>query len=92
MYTCKDNLCGVSFTACCPAFCRLPYHTANDKKLLEKKLEFLHLTHKVKGSVEPAFISCFLAFCSLSGNKVTAEGACAVAAALQVNQTLQELK
>ena len=79
-------------TAQRPAFCHLPYHTENDKNLLWEELDCVHLTHKVEGSVEPLLISCFLAFCSLSGNKVTAEGARELAAALQVNQTLQELK
>ena len=35
---------------------------------------------------------CSLTFCSLGSNQITAEGAHAVAAALQVNQSLQELK
>ena len=39
---------------CCGS---LPYHTANDKKLLGKKLDCVHLTHKVNQSVEPALIS-----------------------------------
>ena len=52
---------GISFTAHRPAFCRFPYRTANDKKLLGKKLDCVHLTHKVKGSVEPALISYSIA-------------------------------
>ena len=37
-------------------------------------------------------ICCFLAFCSLGSNQISDEGAHTVAAALQVNQSLQELK
>ena len=35
---------------------------------------------------------CFLTFCSLSYNQISDEGACEFARALQVNQSLQELK
>ena len=35
---------------------------------------------------------CSLTFCSLSWNEIEDEGACALAGALQVNQSLQELK
>ena len=35
---------------------------------------------------------CFLAFCSLGSNQISDEGASTVAATLQVNQSLQELK
>ena len=35
---------------------------------------------------------CFLTFCSLGSNQISDEGASIVAAALQVNQSLQELK
>ena len=41
--------------------------------------------------VEPPLISCSLTFCSLSRNHIK-EGAHVVAGALQVNQSLQELK
>ena len=34
----------------------------------------------------------FLTFCSLSENKITGEGACEFAGALQVNQSLQQLE
>ena len=37
-------------------------------------------------------ICCFLTFCSLGSNQISAEGAHAVAAALQVNQSLQKLE
>ena len=51
----------------------------------------LYTLHKVKGFVEPPFISCSLIFCSLSDNQIK-EGAHVVATALQVNQNLQELE
>ena len=38
------------------------------------------------------FDFCFLTFCSLGTNQISAKGVHAVAAALQVNQSLQELK
>ena len=34
----------------------------------------------------------FLTFCSLSENKITDKGVCGLAAALQVNQSLQQLE
>ena len=37
-------------------------------------------------------ICCFLTFCSLSYNQISDEGACKFAGALQMNQSLQELK
>ena len=40
----------------------------------------------------PLFVCFFLTFCSLRSNQISDEGARAVAAALQVNQSLQELK
>ena len=42
--------------------------------------------------LEPPLFVCFLTFCSLRSNQFSDEGAHAVAAALQVNQNLQELK
>ena len=39
----------------------------------------------------PSFFCC-LSFCSLSNKKIKDKGACALSAALQVNQSLQELK
>ena len=35
---------------------------------------------------------CSVTLCSLGSNQISDEGACAVAAALQVNKNLQELK
>ena len=37
-------------------------------------------------------MTCSLTFCSLSNNHISDEGACELAAALQMNQSLQELK
>ena len=37
-------------------------------------------------------ICCFLTFCSLSSNQISDEGACELVGALQVNQSLQELR
>ena len=42
--------------------------------------------------LEPPFFLCSLTFCSLGSNQISDEGAIAVATALQVNQSLQELK
>ena len=42
--------------------------------------------------VEMTFLSCFLIFCSLSNNKISADGVCALVGALLVNQSLQKLK
>ena len=42
--------------------------------------------------LEPPLFVCFLTFCSLRSNQISDEGAHVVAAALQVNQNLQELK
>ena len=76
-----------------PAFCRLPYHTTNDKKLPGNEAKLCaSFTRKVKGVAEPPLISCFLTFYSLNGNKISAEGTRTLAEALQVNQSLQELK
>ena len=35
---------------------------------------------------------CSLTFCSLSENKITVEGSCELAGALEVNRSLQDLK
>ena len=76
-----------------PAFCHLPYHTADDKKLPWNETRLCApFTHEVKRFVEPSLISSSLTFCSLSGNKISNEGACELAAALQVNQSLQALE
>ena len=48
--------------------------------------------HKVKKFVELSHISCSLTFCSLGRNQISNIGSCELAAALQVNQSLQELK
>ena len=48
--------------------------------------------HKVKRSDESPLISCSLTFCSLSGNKISDEGARVLGEALRVNQSLQKLK
>jgi len=37
-------------------------------------------------------IFLLLSFCSLSNKRITDKGACALSAALQVNQSLQELE
>ena len=42
--------------------------------------------------VEITFLFCFLMFCSLSNNKISADGVCALLRALLVNQSLQKLK
>ena len=52
----------------------------------------MHPLHNMKRFVEPSLISCFLTLCSLCGNKILAEGTHAVAEALQVNWSLEELK
>ena len=52
----------------------------------------MYLLHKVKGFVEPPFISCSLTFCSLGYNQISDEGVRALSEALRVNQTLKELK
>ena len=52
----------------------------------------MHLLCNVKRFVEPSLISRFLTLCSLYGNKISAEGTHAVAEALQVNWSLEELK
>ena len=39
----------------------------------------------------PSFFCC-RSFCSLSNKEISDKGACALSAALQVNQSLQELK
>ena len=76
-----------------PAFCHLPYHTADDKELpWNETRSCASFAHKVMGFVEPPLISCSLTFCSLSGNKISNEGACELAEALQVNQSLQTLE
>ena len=46
----------------------------------------------MKRFVEPPLISCSLTFCSLSNNQIEEEGAHEIAAALKVNQSLQELE
>ena len=43
-------------------------------------------------STEALPFFCCLTSCSLSGSKITDKGACAIATALRVNQSLQELK
>ena len=48
--------------------------------------------HMFKEILEPPFFVCSMTFCSLGSNQISDEGACAVAAALQVNQSLQHLK
>ena len=76
-----------------PAFCHLPYHTADDKKLPWNETRSCpSFAHKVMGFVEPSLISCSLTFCSLSGNWIKEEGARGLSEALQVNKSLQELK
>ena len=57
---------------------------------LGMRLDCLHLLH-TKWRVLSNHLS-FLTFCSLSDNQISAEGACTLAEALQVNQTLQRLK
>ena len=54
------------------------------------KFCWLYSKHKVD-SQTPSFFCC-LSFCSLSDKGITDQGACALSAALQVNQSLQELK
>ena len=56
------------------------------------RLDCVYLLHKVKRFVGPPLTSCFLTFCSLSGNQISNEGAHALAEALQVNHSLHELK
>ena len=46
----------------------------------------------MKMFVEPPLISCSLTFYSLSRNQISDEGARELAAALQVNQSLQTLE
>ena len=75
-----------------PAFCHLQYHTTNDEKLPGNEARLCaSFTHKVKSFVEPPLISS-LTFCSLSISQITDKGVFAVAGALQVNQSLQELE
>jgi len=50
------------------------------------------ILHTVKRSIEPPFIPSSLTFCSLSKNQISDEGACELAAVLQVNRSLQELE
>ena len=53
----------------------------------------IHLTYtKWRGLFKPPLISCYLTFCSLSRNQISVGGACELAAALQVNQSLQGLE
>ena len=76
-----------------PAFCHSPYHTADDKKLPWNETRLCaSFAHKVKRFVEPPLISSSLTFCSLSGNKISAEGTRTLAEALHLNQSLRELK
>ena len=44
----------------------------------------------IHGEAAPLF--CFLAFCSLRGNMLSAEGVCALVRVFQVNKSLQKLK
>ena len=56
----------------------------------------LHFTSSylcICGEIWTTFLfCCCLTFCSLSKNEITDEGVCALAGALQVNQSLQELE
>ena len=71
----------------------LQYRTANDWKLLGNSTKLLaYLTLKWRCLFKPPLICCFPTFCSISGNKISDKGACAVGSALQVNQSLQELE
>ena len=93
IWHCKDKLHAVSFMGPHPAFCHLPYHTANDKSLSCNEARLCaSFAHKVMGFVEPSLTYCFLTFCSLSRNQISAEGTHALAKALHVNRSLQELK
>jgi len=79
---------------CFELFCAVPY--------LEETQYFhnQHLILFLSGNIgieaksrflEPSFMSCFLTFLSLGLNKISDEGGCALARALQVNQSLQKL-
>ena len=64
----------------------------SDEKLSGNEARSCASLAQHKRFVEPSLISCFLTLCSLCGNKILAEGTHAMAEALQVNWSLEELK
>ena len=73
--------------------CRLAALTVlSDKKLTGNEVRPCASLAQHRRFVEPSLISCFVTLYSLCGNKILAEGTHAVAEALQVNWSLEELK
>lgn len=81
--------------------CLQPECTLKEKSAASMSRTFIILQYNALTTRPPAPLCCFveappsfgfLTLCSLGWNKITSEGACKLAGALQVNHSFQELK